>query len=89
MFNRTEKQVYISDPDNHELITSMKSISAEDETTDLMLIMPGQVMKKKHFPKGLNDSIRIEVSKSGYTNDLLSYVWLKHFDIQTQPADGA
>src|SRR5436190_15629856 len=54
-----------------------------------MLIMPGQVMKEKHFPKSLNDDIRIEVSESGYTNNLLSYVWLKHFDIQTQPADGA
>ena len=34
MFNHTEKQIYISDSDNHELITSMKSISAEDETTE-------------------------------------------------------
>ena len=74
MFNCTEKQVYISDSDNHELITSMKSISAEDETTDLMLIMSGQVMKEKHFSKSLNDDIRIEVSESGYTNDLLSYM---------------
>src|SRR5204863_3840507 len=89
VFNCTEKQVYILDPDNRELITSMESISAEGGTTDPMLIMPGQVMKEKHFPKGLNDDIRIGVSKSEYTNDLLSYVWLKHFDIQTQPADGA
>ena len=71
-----KKQVYISDPDNCELITSMKSISAEGETTDLMLIMPGQVMKEKHFLKGLNDDIRIEVSESEYINDLLSYMWL-------------
>jgi len=39
VFNHMKKQIYISDSDNHELITSMKSISAEDETTDLMLIM--------------------------------------------------
>ena len=74
VFNCTEKQIYISDPDNHELITSMKSISAEDETTDLMLIMSDQVMKEKHFLKNLNDDIRIEVSESEYTNDLLSYM---------------
>ena len=74
VFNHTEKQIYISDSNNHELITSMKSISAEDETTDLMLIMPDQVMKEKHFLKSLNDDIRIEVSESEYTNDLLSYV---------------
>ena len=74
MFNCTEKQIYISDSDNHELITSMKSINAEDETTDSMLIMSDQVMKEKHFSKSLNDDIRIEVSESEYTNDLLSYM---------------
>jgi hypothetical protein len=61
----------------------MKSISAVGETTDPMLIMPGQVMKEKHFPKGLNSGIQIGVSESGYTNDLLSFEWLKHFDVQT------
>ncbi len=68
------KQVYISDSDNHELITSMKSINAEDGTTDLILIMPDQVMKEKHFSKNFNDNIRIAVSESDYTNNFLSYV---------------
>ncbi len=84
-----KKQIYISDSDNHELITLMKLISAEDETTDLMLIMSDQVMKEKHFLKNLNNDIRIEVSESEYINDLLSYMWLKHFDIQIQSADDA
>ena len=59
----------------------MESISAERGTTDPMLIMSSQVMKEKHFPKSLNDGIRIEVSESKYTNNLLSYMWLKHFNI--------
>ena len=74
VFNHTEKQIYILNSDNHELITSIKSISAKNETTDSMLIMSDQVMKEKHFLKNLNDDIRIEVSKSEYTNDLLSYM---------------
>jgi hypothetical protein len=73
VFTRRGKQVYISDPDNRELVTSMESISAEGKTTDPMIIMPGQVIKEKHFPKGLNSSIRIAVSELGYTNDLLSF----------------
>jgi DDE superfamily endonuclease len=89
VFTRRGKQIYISDPDNRELVTSMESISAEGKTTDPMIIMPGQVMKEKHFPKGLNDGIRMAVSESGYTNDLLSFEWLKHFDLQTRPANGA
>ena len=73
MFTRTDKQVYISDLDNCKLVTSIESISAVGGTTDLIVIMPGQVIKEKHFPKGLNDSIQIGVSELGYTNDLLSF----------------
>src|SRR5208282_2409459 len=88
VFTRTIRHVYISDPDNRELVTLIESIDGESRTTDPMLIMPGQVMKQKHIPKGLNDGIRIAVSESGYTNDVLSYEWLKHFDKQTQPPNG-
>ena len=51
VFTRTDKQVYISDPDNREQVTSMESISAEGGTIDPMIIMPGQVIKEKHFQK--------------------------------------
>jgi hypothetical protein len=87
VFTRTGKQVYISDPDNRELVTSMESIDGEGGTTDPMMIMLGQLIKEKHFPAGLNSGIRIAVSESSYTNDLLSFEWLKHFDVQTRPPD--
>ena len=45
-------------------------------------------MKEKHFPKGLNDSIWIAVSELGYTNDVLSFEWLKLFDVQARPPNG-
>jgi hypothetical protein len=85
VFTQTDRQVYILDLDNYELVTSIESISAIGKTTNLMIIMPGQQIKEKHFPKGLNDGIRIVVSESGYTNDILSFEWLKHFNVQTQP----
>jgi hypothetical protein len=59
----------------------MESIDAASGTTDPMVIIAGQVMKEKHFLKGLNNGIRMAVSESGYTNDLLSFEWLKHFDM--------
>jgi hypothetical protein len=40
IFTQMDKQVYISDPDNRELVTSMESIDGEGGTIDLMLIMP-------------------------------------------------
>lgn len=88
VFTSTDRQVYISDPDNREQVTSMECINAAGGTIHPMLIMPGQIMKEKHFPKGLHDGIRIAVSESGYTNDVLSLEWLKHFDDQTRPTDG-
>jgi hypothetical protein len=88
VFTWTDKQVYILDPNNREIVTSMESISGVEKTTDPMLIMASQVIKEKHFPKGLNEGIRIAVSDSGYTNDQLSLEWLKHFDVQTRPANG-
>jgi hypothetical protein len=57
VFTQTDWQVYISDPDNRELVTSMESISAIGKTTDPMMIILGEQMKEKHFPKGLNDGI--------------------------------
>ena len=57
VFTQSGKQVYIADPDNRELITSMESIDGEGGTTNPMVIMPGRVIKEKHFPKGLNDGI--------------------------------
>jgi hypothetical protein len=41
VFTRTDRQVYISDPDNRELVTSMESISAIGKTIDPMMIMLG------------------------------------------------
>ena len=76
------------DLDNWELVTSIESIDREGRTIDPILIMPSQVIKEKHFPSSLNDGIMIGVSELGYTNDLLSFEWLKHFDEQTRPADG-
>jgi len=59
----------------------MESISTVRKTTDPIMIILGEQMKEKHFPKGLNNSIRITVSESGYKNDVLSFEWLKHFDV--------
>ena len=81
VFTRTDKQVYILDPNNHEIVTSMESISGTRKTTDLMMIMAGLLMKEKHFLEGLNDGIWLTMSELGYTNDILSFEWLKHFDL--------
>jgi hypothetical protein len=62
---------------------SIECILASRETIDLMVIMPGVVIKEKHFDNDITPSTLFAVSKSGYTNDLLSLKWLKHFDLKT------
>jgi hypothetical protein len=41
VFTRTDRQVYISNPDNRELVTLMELISSISTTTDPIMIMPG------------------------------------------------
>jgi len=54
-----------------------------------MIILARTLLKEKHFMNDLSDDIMLGVSESGYTNDLLSYEWLQHFNSQIEEkADG-
>jgi len=85
VFTRVEnKAVYISDPENRELVTSMECISADGRSINPMIIMAGIVFKEKHFDNNLNGQTLLAMSESGYTNDMLSYEWIKHFNRETK-----
>jgi DDE superfamily endonuclease len=62
----------------------MEYICADGTDIQPMIIMAGSVMKEKHFMNNLDDNILLAVSESGYTNDILSYKWLEHFNRQTE-----
>jgi hypothetical protein len=51
----------------------MECICTDGTAIQLMTIIAGYIMKEKHFINDLDDDIVLAVSKSGYTNDLLSY----------------
>ena len=74
------KAVYLSDLDNRESITSVECISAGGEAIPPMVIMQGKIMLEKHFNNSLNNETLIAVSESGYSNDVLGYQWLMHFN---------
>ena len=46
--------------------------------------MSGIVFKEQHFDNDLDDNVLFGMLKSGYTNDQLSFKWIKHFDKQTK-----
>jgi DDE superfamily endonuclease len=77
--------VYILDPDNRELVTLLECISGSSKVSyDPMIIMSRIVFKEQHFDNNLSDGVLFSISKSGYTNDRLSFEWIKHFNSQTK-----
>jgi|GraSoi_2013_40cm_1033754.scaffolds.fasta_scaffold13737_1 hypothetical protein len=88
------KAVYMSDPENRELITSVECVNAAGQTIDPMIVMAGAIIKEKHVANNLAAGILLATSDSGYTNDRLSIEWIKSFDRQTKaiacdpPKDG-
>ena len=73
VFTLLEKEVYLSDPNNQELVTSIKGISAAREFIPLIIILLIVVLLKKHFQNNIKGSTLFAVSESSYINDLLSY----------------
>jgi hypothetical protein len=51
----------------------MESIDAAGGFSPPMIIMPGVHIKQKHIENDLEDETTFAVSKSGYTNDVLSF----------------
>jgi hypothetical protein len=66
----------------------MECICGDGSSLEPMVIISGQLMKEKHFMNDLSNNILLAVSETGYTNDLLSFEWLKHFNDQTEEKAG-
>jgi hypothetical protein len=73
VFTCTQKQVYISDPDNQEQIMSIEAINITGKSINLIIIIPGIIIYQKHFDNNLDNNILFAISKSGYINNILSY----------------
>jgi DDE superfamily endonuclease len=76
------KAVYLSDPDNREMVTSVECISGGGFVIASMIILAGSVLIEKHFDNSIDDDVLFD-SETGYTNAKLSMEWLRHFDKQT------
>jgi hypothetical protein len=58
----------------------MEYICTDGTAIQLMIIIAGCIMKEKHFMNDLDNDVLLAVSESEYTNDILSYQWLEHFN---------
>jgi hypothetical protein len=77
------KAVYLSDPDNREMASSVECISGAGWAVKSMIILAGTVLMEKHFDNAIDDDVLFAISESGYSNAYLGLEWLKHFDRQT------
>jgi hypothetical protein len=77
------KAVYLSDPDNCEMVMSVEYISGDGFTIAPMIILAGSVLMEKHFDNHINYDVLFSISDSGYINSYLCMEWLRHFNKQT------
>jgi DDE superfamily endonuclease/Tc5 transposase DNA-binding domain len=71
---------YLSDPNNRDYITSIESISAAGDSHAPMLVLKAASLQERWIVDELNADTAITFSESGYSNDDISLVWLRHFN---------
>ncbi len=76
------RQPYTGSSSNRELVTVVEAISAGGKTILPMVILAGKChMACWCSNTGIKDDTLFAVSDSGFSNDQLSYQWVKHFDL--------
>ena len=75
----TTKAVYLADPDNRELVTTVETICGDSTTIPPMLILKGEVLLKKYFDNDLKNDTLFTVSTSRYLNNELTIKYLIYF----------
>jgi hypothetical protein len=77
------KVVYLSDPDNREMVSSVECVSGTGFACALMIILAGSVLLEKHFNNDLDDDVLFATSESGYSNAHLGMEWYRVGDWET------
>lgn len=71
--------VYVTDPDNKELVTSVETINWGGQKIPPMIIFKGAYHIRKHFDNDMNPNTLWARSPTGFSNDRLGMVYLEHF----------
>jgi hypothetical protein len=68
-----------------EHISVVEAISAGCATIAPLIIIKGVIIQTRWFHDLKDGDIAIGVSDSGYSNDILSFQWLQHFNQRLTP----
>ena len=77
------KAVYLTDPNNRESLTTVKTVCADGNTIPPILILKGDVLLKKYFENNLENKTLITTSPSRYSNEGLAMKYLIYFHNNT------
>jgi hypothetical protein len=72
--------VWISDPENKELVTAIITINCKSQKVPPMIIFKGAYHLSKNFDNDLDGDILFARSESGFTTDRLGLKYIEHFD---------
>jgi hypothetical protein len=76
--------VYQADPANRELVTTVETLNYGGKKVPSMIIFSSAYHLRKHFDNDMDGDILFARSPSGYSNDKLGLVYLKHFNLFTE-----
>ncbi len=75
------QQAYLASSNNREYLTVGECISGDGAFLPPTVIIPGVIQMKDWFIRtNLPDNYLVATPESGYSNDVLTMEWLRHFD---------
>jgi len=74
------KAAYHTDPDNRELVTAVVTLNYGRKRIPPMIIFAGAYHLRKYFDNDMDGDTLFARSPTGFLNDKLGLVYLKHFD---------
>jgi len=71
--------MFFDSPANRKSSTMIEAISATSRTILLYIILAGKRRMQNWFNSRLESQTTLDTSESGFTNDRISVLWLRHF----------
>jgi hypothetical protein len=81
----SKKSMLITDSDNRDYITIAQNINeTSDSISSFLILKKINILIKWALKNDLDDDIVLATSDNDYSNDVLTFEWLKHFDVYSR-----
>ncbi len=85
MMTLSQRKMIITDSDNRDYIIFAKCINETDDSIFSFLILKEvNILSKWALKNDLDDDVVLSTSDIDYSNDVLAFEWLKHFDTHSK-----